>query len=344
MLVVRPIRLEDLDQLVALAALADFGLTTLPNDRDVLRRRIELSVRAFEDLAREPAGESYLFAMEDLDIARIVGTSGIVSRVGGFVPFYAYQVRSSVRSSRSLGLRQTIEALHLIATHDGPCEIGTLFLSPVYRRDGFGVILSLTRFLFVAEYRQAFGSEVIAELRGVIDDRGRSPFWEAVGRHFFGIDFHRADLLSMKDKSFISELLPEEPIFVPLLPAAAQSVIAQISESTEAALHILQREGFEKTDMVDIFDGGLIIRCEIDRIETVRLSTIEAVHEFGEIGEGQPCLISNCPRLPSAFRCCRSMVERLASSEIRVEPEVAAALEIVKGDTVRILPLHRKPA
>ena len=341
MLVVRPIRSEDLDQLVALAALADFGLTTLPNDRDILRRRIDLSVRAFDRLVSEPAGETYLFAIEDSHSGHIVGTSGVVSRVGGFAPFYAYQLKRSVRSSATLDMSREMEALYLIATHDGPSEIGTLFLSPDYRRDGNGVLLSLSRFLFMAEHRQAFGSAVIAELRGVIDKAGRSPFWEAVGRHFFGIDFHRADLLSMKDKSFISDLLPEDPIFVPLLPDSAQAVIGQINEGTKGALRILEREGFEKTDMVDIFDAGPIVCCAIDRIATVRNCSAESVGEIGELtGGAQSCFIANCPEFPSLFRCCRGQVERLPSSGVRVRPDMGAALEIQPGAGVRILPVQ----
>jgi arginine N-succinyltransferase len=317
-------------------------LTTLPKDRELLRRRVDLSARAFETLAREPAGESYLLAMEDLATRRIVGTSGIVSRIGGFVPFFAYQLKSSVSTSAALKVRREIQALHLLATHDGPSEIGTLFLSPAYRHDSYGAMLSLSRFLFMAEHRQAFGSEVIAELRGVVDECGRSPFWEAVGRHFFGIDFHRADLLSMKDKSFITELMPQDPIYVPLLPAAAQEVIGQLNVGTKAALRILEREGFEKTNMVDIFDAGPIVRCDIDRIVSVRLSTIETVHEFGKIGDGQLCLIANGARAPNAFRCCGGQMERIDTFKVRLEPEMAETLEIVIGDTVRILPLPRR--
>ena len=40
MLVIRPITLPDLDQLEALTAFTGYGLTTLPRDTQLLRRRI----------------------------------------------------------------------------------------------------------------------------------------------------------------------------------------------------------------------------------------------------------------------------------------------------------------
>lgn len=202
----------------------------------------------------------------------------------------------------------------------------------------------MSRFLFVAQHRRAFGAEIIAELRGVIDDTGESPFWEAGGRHFFGVDFHRADLLSMKDKTFIADLLPEEPIFVPLLPEPAQRVIGQINEESIVSSRILEREGFEKTDLVDIFDAGPILRCDIDRIASVRNSSTETVKEVGQLtAAARPALISSCPPVPAAFRCGSGKIERLDVAGIGLECETASALQVRTGDAVRILLRERGP-
>src|SRR5207253_11359909 len=106
MLVFRPITLEDLPQLGELAAGAGIGLTTLPKDPQLLENRIQESRRSFERLAvsskaagagkaessERPGGEIYLFVLEDLHTGKIVGTSAIVSKVGGFEPFYAYKI------------------------------------------------------------------------------------------------------------------------------------------------------------------------------------------------------------------------------------------------------------
>ena len=187
MLVIRPIALTDLSPLEALSALTGYGLTTLPRDSALLRRRIRSSTRGFEKLIDDdrPRGETYLFVLEDLATGKIAGTSGIVSKVGGFEPFYAYRIEMQVHESKMLNVRKEIRALHLVEDHDGPCEVGSLFLSPEYRRGGAGRLLSLCRFLFMAQFREYFDPEVIAEMRGVVDDNGHSPLWEALGRHFF---------------------------------------------------------------------------------------------------------------------------------------------------------------
>ena len=218
MVVVRPVQASDLDQLEALAALTGVGLTTLPQDRDYLARRIRMSERAMSAIPDKPSGESYLFVMEDLSTQTIIGTSGIVSKVGGFEPFYSYRIEKSLFHSDVIGVNKEVPILALHEEHDGPAEIGTLFLHPSFRHGGNGRLLQLVRFLFMAEHPDAFERTVVSEMRGVSDDQGRSPFWNAIGRHFFDIDFRRADYLSIVNKRFIADLMPDHPIYIPLLP------------------------------------------------------------------------------------------------------------------------------
>src|SRR5258706_3482884 len=197
MLVFRPITLEDLPQLGELAAGAGIGLTTLPKDPQLLENRINESRRSFERLAvsakskaagaagaessERPGGEIYLFVLEDLHTGRIVGTSAIVSKVGGFEPFYAYKIETTVAESETLNVRKEIKFLKLVTDHNGPCEIGSLFLSPEYRKEGNGRFLSLARFLFIAERPRRFDPTVIAEMRGLVDGAGGAALWGGVG-------------------------------------------------------------------------------------------------------------------------------------------------------------------
>jgi arginine N-succinyltransferase len=98
MVVIRPIILEDLAAIEALTDFTGFGLTTLPKDTKLLRKRIRDSMSGFAKLCDEdpPGGETYLFVMEDLESRKVVGTCGIVSKVGGFEPFYAYRVETEI--------------------------------------------------------------------------------------------------------------------------------------------------------------------------------------------------------------------------------------------------------
>ena len=221
MLIIRPVRQSDLNGLLELAHLTGFGLTTLPRDRELLAERIDDSEQSFRRMAQRPRGECYLFVMEDTARGRnVVGTCGVTSKVGGFEPFYAYRIQTDTIGSEMLNVSKQIQTLTLVQEHSGPCEIGSLFLHPDYRRDGNGRLLSLSRFLFMAEHRHRFEPQVIAEMRGVIDDQGRSAFWDAVGKHFFEIDFPKADYLSMVNKKFIADLMPRHPLYVPLVRRA----------------------------------------------------------------------------------------------------------------------------
>lgn len=87
MVVVRPVKLEDLDRLMELAHIASFGLTSLPRDRDLLRKRIVESMRSFSKETEKPAGDLFLFVLEDLDVGMVVGTSALFQRWEVLNPF-----------------------------------------------------------------------------------------------------------------------------------------------------------------------------------------------------------------------------------------------------------------
>ena len=282
MLIIRPIEKTDLDQLYALSALASAGLTSLPSDREVLQRKIKQSQKSFQDLPDKPGGEVYLFVAEDKDTKKIVGTCAIYAKVGGFEPFYTYKIKTVTKESKLLKVKKEIHLLKLIKNHNGPTEVGTLFLAPEYRKSGNGRLLSLSRFLFMAQYKQCFEKIVIAEMRGVIDKNDRSPFWEALGKHFFQVEFKNADMMILRDKSFIADLMPQHPIYVPLLPKEAQDVLGKVHEDSKGALHFLQQEGFVYNDEIDIFEAGPLIKADLDSIRTVKESKEAVIQSIGE--------------------------------------------------------------
>ncbi len=333
MVVLRPVSLADLDQLVALVAQAGFGLTTLPADANLLRQRIEGSMRGFEKLQKKPEGEPYLFVMEDLTTGKVVGTTGIFSKVGGFEPFYAYRIETSVHESKMLKVRKEIQTLHLYAEHDGPGEIGSLFLAPEYRGGGNGRLLSIGRFLFMAQFKKFFDPLVIAEMRGVIDDQGRSPFWDAIGRHFFEIDLPRADYLSIINKRFIADLMPRHPIYIPLLPQAAQEVIGKVHPQTAPALHVLETEGFSLNGMVDIFEAGPCVSSPLRKIRAVKESVQARIAQIVEGPlEAKAYIISNTQR---DFRACMGPLMAEKDETAIITKLTGLALKVKVGDTVR---------
>jgi len=337
MLVIRPIAMSDLDALMSLTALTGYGLTTLPRDASLLRKRIRASIRGFEKLIDDdrPRGETYLFVLEDLATGKLAGTSGIVSKVGGFEPFYAYRIETSVHESKMLNVRKEIKVLHLVEAHDGPCEVGSLFLSPEYRKGGTGRLLSLCRFLFMAQFPEYFDPVVIAEMRGVVDEQGHSPLWDALGRHFFDIDYPTADYLSMVNKRFIADLMPKHPIYIPLLPPEAQAVIGKVHPQTEPAMKMLEGEGFHSAGQVDIFEGGPVVRANLADIRSVRQSVFAPISEIVETPlDAESYLISNARQ---DFRACVGPLQLLEGGTVRINIQHAMALKLRIGDSVRFV-------
>lgn len=342
MLVIRPITLDDLDALLDLTTLTGFGLTTLPHDRDMLRRRIKESQRAFDRMDEPtPHGEAYLFVMEDMHNGKIVGTTGVASKVGGFEPFYAYRVETAIIHSEMLKVRKEVRTLHLVTEHDGPSEIGSLFLHPDYRKGGNGWLLSLSRFLFMAENTRHFDPTVIAEMRGVLDDSGGSVFWDALGRHFFEIDYPKADYLSMLNKRFIADLMPRHPIYVMLLPQSAQDVIGHVHEQTKPALRMLQDEGFTFNNMVDIFEAGPVVSCRVDANRTVRESSHATVTSIADdLPDGRPAIIATTHH---RMRACKAPITTNGDN-VTLTSNTALALQVKVGDAIRYIHAREKPA
>jgi arginine N-succinyltransferase len=333
MVVIRPITFADLDQLEALAALTGVGLTTLPSDRDYLTKRIRNSERSFAGIPDRPGGESYLFVMEDLASRAVIGTCGIVSKVGGFEPFYSYTIEKTHFHSDVINVNKEVPILKLHEVHDGPAEIGTLFLHPSFRGGGNGRLLQLVRFLFIAEHPDAFEKMVVSELRGVSDEEGHSPFWDAIGAHFFDIDFRRADYLSIVNKRFIADLMPDHPIYIPLLPKEAQEVIGVPHAQSKPAVRNLEQEGFAFANEVDIFDAGPVYQCARDSIRTVRESRAARVREIVESVESPAFMMAASGK---DFRACQGALE-IVQDDVRITRACADAMRINQGDVIRFV-------
>ena len=226
MLVIRPLQESDLDDLYTMAQNAGKGLTTLPADRELLQKKITHARETFNQRVAPEAG-LYLFALEDTQSKKTVGISGIQARVGLDEVFYNYRLSVTVNASKELGVHVRTPTLHLSNDMTDTSEICSLLLSDDYKGGGNGLLLSRSRFMYLDEFRQHFSEKVFAEMRGVSDAEGRSPLWDALGSKFFDMEFTEADVLSgLGNKSFIAELMPKYPIYLPMLPDSARAVIS----------------------------------------------------------------------------------------------------------------------
>jgi arginine N-succinyltransferase len=343
MVIIRPIAEKDLPNLMALVRDAGVGLTTLPNNEGLLRARINASVATFAGTA-ERAEQQWVFVMEDaagVGAARLVGICAIAGAVGLREPWYSYRVGTVVHASRELGIFTKTPTLFLSNDHTGASELCSLFLHPDYRHGKNGALLSKCRFLFMAEWPEKFSEKVIAELRGVSDDAGRSPFWESLGRHFFSMDFAEADYLTgIGKKSFVAELMPKHPLYSSFLSAEAQAVIGETHELTRPARRLLEQEGFRFEGHVDIFDAGPAVECNVRDIDAVKKSgvfTIEKIIATEDQSESlAPLLVST--RSISHFRVALTRAV-VASDKITLDASTAVALGVKVGDSVRAVAL-----
>ncbi|WOI11101.1 arginine N-succinyltransferase [Thalassospira lucentensis] len=281
MMRVRPARMSDLDRLVDLASSASKGLTTLPANRDVLEARITESIEAFGADIDGPGGESYFMVLEDTANGKVAGTCAIYAGVGLSKAFYNYKILKLTQYSHELNVTVTSRLLTLVNDYQGATEVGTLYLDPDYRKDGNGQLLARSRYLLMGCFKERFSKMVMAEMRGWQDENGKSPLWEALGSHFFNIPFPDADYISgIGNNQFIADLMPKYPIYIEMLPKAAQDVIGKTHDETRPALNLLKKEGFRFSNAVDIFDGGPCVDVRLDDIRTIRHSKIATIRKI----------------------------------------------------------------
>lgn len=341
MKIIRPIQSSDYESLYNMAHASGIGFTSLPVNQTLLTEKIERSVASFNKDTEQPGDESYLFVMQDTQTNDIVGTSGIIASVGLDDPFYHYHQSKVVHASRELNIYNTADILTLCNDYTGVTEICTLFLLPEARGGLNGRFLSKFRFLFMLEHQQRFAETVIAEMRGISNEQGQSPFWQWLEEHFFSIDFPTADYLTgIGQKQFIAELMPKYPVYVSLLSKEAQAVIGQVHDKTKPALQLLQQDGFSCRGYVDIFDAGPTVEANLMHIRTAQTSLRLPVKiQDIPINQANSYFIINTEI--AEFRGILGSVRLSTDDNIAfLNPQSASALNVSDGDFIRFAPTH----
>jgi arginine N-succinyltransferase len=340
---IRPIAEGDLDELQTIARETGVGFTSLPDNRDFLAARIATAMSAFEE--RTPVDQRlYFFVLEDEVQGRLAGCCAIDGQVGREIPFYHYRLGTLAHSSLQLDLHRTIDTLFLNSDHTGDAEVASLFLRPAYRGNDRrhqrnGALLSMMRWLFMAEFRDRFPDKVLAEMRGVFGEDGKSPFWQCLGSHFFPLDFEEADRLTgLGKKSFIGELMPKFPIYTPFLSEEARACIGRVHVQTRPALAMLEKEGLRWEGYIDIFDGGPTVEAYIDDVRGVRLSRrCEVEVKAGTLEPvSRPRWLAGSTGM-AGFRAAWLGRGPDADGLVALDEVEARRLEVVSGDPLRIL-------
>ncbi|WP_077338978.1 arginine N-succinyltransferase [Pseudocolwellia agarivorans] len=340
MIVIRPVSLNDLDRLFQLAQKVAPGMTTFPPDRAVLLNKIHASNSAFSMNVSKEDENAYLMVLENTETKEIMGTAGVYSNIGKESPFYTFQILSRYKHSFETNNKVPSKTLHVVNEFTGDTEIGTLILDPDYRGHGYGKLIAKCRYMLIAQFSELFGSRLIAELRGWSDEKAISPFWESVGKHFFGgMSYDHADYLcATTNNQFIADLMPEYPIYIDLLPQDAKAVIGKPHNQGKPALQMLLNEGFRYENFVDIFDAGPTVHAYIENVDTIKNSKIVTVAEFTESEEASThCLV--CNTAIDNFKVTYIPVHILLNGTVAISAKAAEVLSVNLQDNIRIYPL-----
>lgn len=285
--IIRPAKTDDLQPLYEMAKRTGGGFTNLPPDRKALSAKLERSAAAFDSAGGEVVDDLYVFVLQNVATGEVRGTCQIFGLVGQKWPFYSYRIGALTQHSEELGRTFRADILNLSTDLEGTTEVGGLFLHPGERAGGLGMLIARSRYLFIRNHRERFAERTIAELRGVIDEAGGSPFWDGVAGRFFGMNFQDADEFNAKHgNQFIADLMPKHPVYIAMLPESAKAVIGVPHPSGRAAMRMLENEGFAWESYVDIFDGGPTMTARTDQIRSIReAQDVEVVEISAQLGE-----------------------------------------------------------
>jgi arginine N-succinyltransferase len=333
---------SDEDQLLAVAHHLD--TVNLPDDRDTIRGILDHAMKSFTGQVKDPKRREYVFALVDTAKQKIIGTSMIIAQLGRRdAPYIYLDVIDEERYSATLDKHFEHTILKIGYSYNGPTEIGGLILLPEYRKvpEKLGLIISYVRFLYMRMHRDLFRDEVLAELLPPLEPDGTSHLWDALGRHFTGMTYAEADLLSKKNKEFIRGLFPEGTIYASLLPKVAQDVIGKVGAQTKGVEKMLRRIGFRYAERVDPFDGGPHFTAPTDEIVLVQRSTKRTVGRLLGAKDQPKSRFLVGIDLPEAphFRAVVAHCILLGETDVALAEEAAEHLGIAAGADVWVLEL-----
>ncbi len=268
--ILRSVREDDLEELLRLANLVYF--INLPADREILKEKIHVSNESFSGRLTDKFAREYIFVLENAEDGSIVGSSMIIARHGNPAsPHMYFELKEVQKYSETLHAGFIHKVLRLKFDDDGPTEVGGLVVNPNYRnhKAKLGRQLSYARFMFIKMRRRWFKNHILSELMPPLTENEESILWEAVGRKFTNLSYQEADILSRKNKEFVTSLFPKGDLYTCLLPGEVRDAIGKVGHGTEPVQHMLERIGFSWNEHIDPFDGGPHYWAETDKITVV---------------------------------------------------------------------------
>jgi len=338
MFVVRPVETADVAALESLASVATSGVHTLPRSRQAIERAVERSIASFAAQVEIPSEESYFLVLESVADQAIVGIAAISATAGSNGTFFAFRNDVIQQVSRDLAISHSVHALTLCSDLTSYSQLSSFYVGKERAAGPEAALLSRARLMFAVSAPHRFGDKFFASLAGITDANGRSPFWEALGRKFFQMDFLEAERVieGARNRTLIVELMPHYPVYVPLLPGDAQAAMGQVHAEGEVPFRILSEEGFQPDEFIDIFDGGPILQAHKNALRSFSASMLRQV--TGAVlaaDQAQPVRYLIGTARPENFRAMIVECSALELSAGAALPVYALrGLDVVAGDSV----------
>lgn len=131
--------------------------------------------------------------------------------------------------------------------------------------------------------------------------------------------------------------MPQYPIYVPMLPQAAQDCIGRIHPDGQEAFDILEREGFETNSYIDLFDGGPTLYARTPGIRSIAHSHTATTQPVEVIDARGSYLVSNDSL--KGYRAIVAELDFIAGQPVGLSAEMCAALNVTDGSPIRLIAL-----
>lgn len=335
---IRAARESDIEELYRLAQLVYF--INLPADREIISEKIRVSTESFHGEIADKFAREYIFVMENLEDNTLIGTSMIIARHGSPAsPHMYFELKEKQRYSETIHAGFIHKVLRLRFDDDGPTEIGGLVVNPSFRKHKakLGRQLSYARFLYIKMKRRWFKNHILSELMPPLTENGESILWEAVGRRFTNLSYQEADVLSRKNKEFVTSLFPRGDIYTCLLSGEVRDAIGKVGAGAEPVKHMLERIGFKWREHIDPFDGGPHYLADTDKITIIRETKKSSVGR-----EPLKKRVKNVGLVAPAggddFSCVQTPYE-ISRSGVCVPKPVLETLGLAPGQPVYLMPI-----
>ncbi|WP_182915807.1 arginine N-succinyltransferase [Massilia cavernae] len=337
MYVVRPVEMADLPRLEMLCRRDNQRVHTLPQSRHGLAALVEQSVASFQSRPALPADERYTFVLESAADGALAGTASLVAQAGGGASFLAFRQDMMQQVSPDLDVSNNVDMLMLCSDLSGYSQLAGYHAPGPAIGHEHKCLLGRARLMYAALAPQRFAHKFFASLPGATDGSKRSPFWDAIGRNFFHMDFMQVEKLlgGARNRALIAGLMPHYPVYVSLLPADARAALATVDPLARGGFEMLCDEGFEANDYVDICDGGPLLQASRHALKSYSSSMRRGVSQREHASAAGARRYLVCNAREQGFRAIAAASDPVEQQEfITLTLEERRLLDVGAGDEV----------